>query len=87
MSYEKNFTKINNIHQYEDLHLPHKYMRIRVAAKMLKLRKRDQKENEAERKIKRKKKWRKEKKTEIDPALRELDSGERGHALDSNCTF
>lgn len=54
---------------------------------MLKLRKRDQKENEAERKIKRKKKWRKEKKTEIDPALRELDSGERGHALDSNCTF
>lgn len=36
---------------------------------------------------KEKKKWRKEKKTEIDPALRELDSGERGHALDSNCTF
>lgn len=34
-----------------------------------------------------KKNGRKEKKTEIDPALRELDSGERGHALDSNCTF
>lgn len=58
---------------------------------MLKLRKRNQKEkrekNETLRKIKRKKKWRKEKKTEIDPALRELDSREPGHALDSNCTF
>lgn len=55
------------------------------------LRKRNQKEkrekNETLRKIKRKKKWRKEKKTEIDPALRELDSREPGHALDSNCTF